>query len=114
MFYQVVYYRNEVGAVDLIKAWDAAGNEYVLAETAQEAALLFDKVDEFIGADPYGDELPYPEDMADYLIVSGREARVHKMPPSANRWKERSRTYTGIAAAMAEQWGGLDADVPAV
>lgn len=38
-------------------------------------------------------------------IVSGREARVHKMGPSPNRWKERSRTYVGIAEAMAEQWG---------
>jgi hypothetical protein len=40
-------------------------------------------------------------------IVSGREARVHKMPPSSNRWKERSRTYQGIADAMAYQWGKL-------
>ena len=39
-------------------------------------------------------------------VVAGREPRVWKMPPSANRWKERSRTYSGIAAAMAEQWGG--------
>jgi hypothetical protein len=38
-------------------------------------------------------------------IVEGREARVHKMPPSKDRWKERSRTYEGIARAMAEQWG---------
>jgi len=38
-------------------------------------------------------------------IVEGREAKVHKMPPSANRWKERSRTYQGIANAMAKQWG---------
>ena len=38
-------------------------------------------------------------------IVSGREARVHKMPPGPNRWKERSRTLPGIAAAMANQWG---------
>jgi hypothetical protein len=41
-------------------------------------------------------------------IVEGREARIHKMPPGPNRWKERSRTYAGIAAAMAAQWG----DVP--
>ncbi len=40
-------------------------------------------------------------------IVEGREARVHKMPPGPNRWKERSRTFEGIAAAMAEQWGSL-------
>ena len=38
-------------------------------------------------------------------IVEGREARVHRMAPSPDRWKERSRTYTGIASAMAQQWG---------
>lgn len=38
-------------------------------------------------------------------IVDGREARVHRMPPGPDRWKERSRTFPGIAAAMAEQWG---------
>lgn len=38
-------------------------------------------------------------------IVDGREARIHRMPPSAERWKERSRTFVGIAAAMASQWG---------
>ena len=40
-------------------------------------------------------------------IVEGREARIHKMPPSATRWKERSRTYPGIAEAWAMQWGGI-------
>lgn len=38
-------------------------------------------------------------------IVEGREARVHRMPPGPNRWKERSRFFPGIADAMAEQWG---------
>lgn len=38
-------------------------------------------------------------------IVEGREARVHRLPPSPDRWKERSRTLQGIADAMAEQWG---------
>lgn len=37
-------------------------------------------------------------------IVSGRENRVHRMPPGPNRWKERSRTFEGIAKAMARQW----------
>ena len=41
-------------------------------------------------------------------IVEGREARVHKMPPSPDRWKERSRTYEGIAQAMAQQWGEVE------
>lgn len=40
-------------------------------------------------------------------IVEGREARVHRMPPGPDRGKERSRFYTGIAEAMAEQWGSL-------
>lgn len=38
--------------------------------------------------------------------VPGREPRVHHMPPGAERWKERSRTYEGVAEAMAQQWGG--------
>ena len=38
-------------------------------------------------------------------VVEGRAARVHRMPPSPDRGKHRSRTYTGIAAAMADQWG---------
>jgi site-specific DNA-cytosine methylase len=40
-------------------------------------------------------------------IVDGREARVHRMPPSADRWKLRSVTYQGIADAMATQWGAV-------
>ena len=39
-------------------------------------------------------------------VVAGREARVHLMPPGPDRWKERSRTFLGIAEAMGEQWGG--------
>lgn len=38
-------------------------------------------------------------------IVSGRTPRVHWVPPSKDRWKIRSATYSGIAAAMAFQWG---------
>jgi hypothetical protein len=38
-------------------------------------------------------------------IVAGRRQRVHYESPGPNRWKNRSRTYQGIADAMAEQWG---------
>lgn len=41
-------------------------------------------------------------------IVDGRDQRVWKMPPSKNRSKLRSKTFQGIAKAMAEQWGGLN------
>lgn len=40
-------------------------------------------------------------------IVIGRTARVHREPPSPDRWKNRSRTLPGIAYAMATQWGDL-------
>ena len=38
-------------------------------------------------------------------VVAGRIARVHRESPGPHRWRNRSRTYAGIAAAMAEQWG---------
>jgi site-specific DNA-cytosine methylase len=38
-------------------------------------------------------------------IVEGRVARVHREPPSPDRWKNRSRTFQGLAEAMAGQWG---------
>jgi hypothetical protein len=47
-------------------------------------------------------------------IVPGREQRVHLMPPGPERWRERSRTFPGIAEAMAEQWGNaLDLELTA-
>ena len=38
-------------------------------------------------------------------VVSGREQRVWRLPPTADRWKIRSKTFEGIAKAMAAQWG---------
>lgn len=32
--------------------------------------------------------------------------RIHRMPPGPDRWKERSKTFAGVAAAMADQWSG--------
>ena len=42
------------------------------------------------------------------LIVEGRTARVHYESPSPDRWKRRSRTLSGIAEAMAKQWGSVN------
>jgi len=39
-------------------------------------------------------------------VVDGREPRIHHMAPGKDRSKNRSRSYTGIAEAMANQWGG--------
>lgn len=40
--------------------------------------------------------------------VEGREQRVFLMPPGPNRWKERSRTFEGVAEAMGDQWGARE------
>ena len=37
-------------------------------------------------------------------VVEGRASIVHRMSPSPDRWKNRSRTYQGVADAMAAQW----------
>ena len=39
-------------------------------------------------------------------LPDNKRQRLHYLPPSKNRWKERSKTYQGIADAMADQWGG--------
>ena len=41
-------------------------------------------------------------------VVDGRKSRVHREAPGPDRWKRRSRTLSGIADAMAEQWGMCD------
>lgn len=38
-------------------------------------------------------------------VAAGREQRIWRLPPTPDRWKLRSRTYDGVAEAMAEQWG---------
>ena len=40
-------------------------------------------------------------------IVAGRENKIHRLPPSENRWKLRSLTYQGIADAMGSQWAAV-------
>jgi hypothetical protein len=45
-------------------------------------------------------------------VVDGREQRILAMPPSPDRWKERSRTYQGVADAMAQQWGARKLPAP--
>ena len=39
------------------------------------------------------------------LLPKNQRERLHYLPPSKLRWKERSKTFQGIADAMANQWG---------
>jgi hypothetical protein len=45
--------------------------------------------------------------------VEGRDDRIHRLPPSPERWKLRSETYAGVAEAMADQWGTFTIQVAA-
>jgi len=45
-------------------------------------------------------------------IVEGRENRIHKMGPSKDRGLKRSIFYSGIAEAMAKQWGNQKKEPP--
>lgn len=47
----------------------------------------------------------YPPEERLKVLIEGREARVHRMAPSPDRARLRSKTYAGIAEAMAAQWG---------
>jgi hypothetical protein len=40
-------------------------------------------------------------------IVGGREQRLHRLPPSKDRSRLRSKTFQGIADAMSKQWGNI-------
>ena len=49
---------------------------------------------------------------AEMMLLPKREReRLHYLPPSPTRWKERSRTFAGIADAFGEQWGSVSANV---
>lgn len=40
-------------------------------------------------------------------LPKNQRERLHYLPPGPNRWKERSKTFDGIAKAMAAQWGAM-------
>jgi len=41
------------------------------------------------------------------MLPKSERERIHYMPPGPNRWKERSKTFTGLANAMANQWSNI-------
>ena len=44
--------------------------------------------------------------MQTMALPERERSKIHYLPPSHDRWKLRSKTYKGIADAMASQWGG--------
>jgi len=92
-----------------------------VAQIAVENPIMHKHAKEIIGKHPYQVIQPFMfghgETKATCLwlkklpplmptrMMTGREQRIHRLPPSLDRAKERSRTFPGIAQAMAAQWG---------
>jgi site-specific DNA-cytosine methylase len=99
-----------------LKLWNAPVKRIALENPIGVMSTRFRKSDQIIQPWQYG----HGETKATCLwlknlpllkptnIVNGRNQRVHHEPPSPDRWKNRSRTYTGIADAMADQWGKIE------
>lgn len=106
--------RQQAAVSLFLKGWKAAGHipKVAFEQPISILSTLFRKPDQIVQPWQFG----HGETKATCLwlrgllplvpteIVEGREARVHREPPSADRWKSRSRTYEGIANAMADQW----------
>lgn len=72
---------------------------WMFGHTEQKATCLW-----LHGLDPLESTHNVKEEMM--LLPKNERERLHYLPPSPDRWKERSRTYQGIGDAMASQWGG--------
>jgi len=104
-----------------IAACEAIGCQYAVENPIGIMSRLYRKPDQIIQPWMFG----HPETKATCLWLSGlpllkptndvreqmlalpvaQRNRIHHMPPSKDRWKLRSKTYQGIANAMAEAWG---------
>jgi hypothetical protein len=96
---------NPVGAIGTrIRKADQTVHPYQFGHDASKATCLWLK------------NLPplLPTSFVEPRIVDGKprwanqtDSGQNKLPPTKDRWKIRSETYSGIAKAMADQWGGL-------
>ena len=86
-----------------IRPPDQIVNPYQFGEDASKKTCLWLK-----GLPPLR-----PTEFVEPRMIDGKprwgnqcDSGQNKLAPSADRWKDRSRTYKGLARAMAEQWGG--------
>lgn len=107
--------RAAVGPAFFINLWRRSGHipRVAFEQPVSVMSTLFRKPDQVIQPWQFGHGetkatclwlrgLPL---LAPTNIVEGRENRIHRMPPSPTRARDRSATYQGIADAMAKQWG---------
>lgn len=115
--------RQQAGVSLFLRGWKRAGHipRVAFEQPVSILSRLFRKPDQIIQPWQFGHgetkatclwlrNLPL---LAPTNIVDGREARVHRMAPGPDRARARSETYTGIAQAMANQWGAIAQSVAA-
>lgn len=99
----------QAAAIDFVRALDAAPIERVAIENPIGIlSTAWRKPDQIVQPWWFG----HGETKATCLWLKGlpqleatnRHGRVWREPPSKDRWKNRSRTYAGLANAMADQW----------
>lgn len=122
----------QASAIDFVKKlWDAPAPRIAIENPIGVLSTKFRKPDQILQPWQFG----HPESKATCLWLkglpplqptnilplpaSGRWANQtpsgqNRLGPSADRWKLRSLTYSGVADAMAEQWGGTGAGSGAV
>ena len=110
--------KEQQGAIDFfMELWNAPIKKICIENPVGKISSAFRKPDQYVQPWEFGHGetkktglwlkgLPV---LVPTKIVDGRENRIHRMAPGPDRWKIRSKTYQGIADAMAEQWGSLDA-----
>ena len=93
---------NPVGAISTrIRKWDQIIQPWFFGDDASKKTCLWLK-----NLPPLADTNRLPGD-SKTRRANQTPSGQNKLGPSADRWKLRSATYPGIAAAMADQWGGL-------
>lgn len=101
-----------------LKVWDAVKSQSDFAYMENPVSVLFSYVKEpvqYIQPWQFGHGETKKTGLALYNlpelkptnIVTGRDHRIWRMPPGPDRAKIRSKTFVGVAEAMADQWGRL-------
>jgi hypothetical protein len=109
-------HRNQAEAVAFVQElWGAPIPHIALENPVSMLSSLFRKPDQIIQPWMFGHGetkttclwLKHLPPLFPTWIAEGREQRIFRLPPSADRWKLRSETFQGIADAMAAQWGSV-------
>lgn len=111
----MIHHHKRLQAIEwTLKLWELAKKNSDMVALENPVSVIFPHLDNVHYVQPWefghgetkktGFALHGLEPLQPTNIVNGREQRVWKMPPSATRKRDRSKTFAGIAKAMVSQW----------